>query len=201
MHCLAAVVLVVSATAAPVVPPSPSSSSSAPAPVTWHFGLRADPVVFALGGFSVGVDAMPEDSRWRLSLAAFAVEVPTLLVPLVAQPSRGLRVFENAVQVGAFYDVADRHRGLYTGPEVYLYHLRYDVDGQTLEAREAYAHVTVGDTWFPFDDGALALPVFVQPWATIGVPVFHTGGGRVGPTTIRDRVVNWHATVSLGVRW
>jgi hypothetical protein len=194
--CLAAVVLVIAATEAPAV-----VSSSSPAPVNWHFGVRADPVVFALGGFSVGVDAMPDDARWRWSLAAFAVEVPTLLVPLVAQPSRGVHVFEHAVQTGAFYDVADRHRGLYFGPELYIYSLQYDVDGQRLDAREAYAHVTVGDTWFPFDDAAPTLPVFVQPWATIGVPVFHAGGVRAGTTTIRDRVLNWHATVSLGVRW
>jgi hypothetical protein len=41
---------------------------------------------------------------------------------------------------------------------------------------------------------------FVQPWATLGLPVFGTGGATFADgTVVRDRVVNWHATVSLGL--
>jgi hypothetical protein len=171
--------------------------AAAPVTTPWQFGVRADPVVFAIGGWSVGVDGMPEDSHWRASMAAFHTDVPAILVPVVAQGPPGLAVTESALQLGAFYDVDDKHRGLYLGPELYIYDLVYTAQG-TAEAREAYAHVTAGYTWFPFDGVDL---FFVQPWATLGVPIFHSGGAVVDGRQVTDRVLNWHATVSIGCRF
>lgn len=170
-------------------------------PAAWHFDVRADPVVFALLGYSVGVDAAPADSHWRAGLAAFHVDIPQLLVPFIAQPGRGVTLTEDCVSAGAFYDVEDEHRGLFFGPELLVYHLAYTVDGAPAEAREAYAHVTVGYTWFPLKDIAVLDHLFLQPWATLGVPVFHSGGVDVGNRHIADRAVNVHATVEIGARF
>ena len=166
-------------------------------PVAWTLDVRADPIVFAILGWSVGVDGGPEDSRWRASLAAFHADVPELLVPLVARGVPGLRVAEDALQLGAFYDVGDAHRGLYFGPELYIYALHYTAGADAASAREAYAHVTAGYTWFPFDGVGL----FVEPWGTLGVPIFHSGGADLGPRHVEDRVLNFHATASLGWRF
>jgi len=186
-----ALALVIAAT-----PAAPSAPPPAKSLTPWHLSVRGDPIVFALVGFSVGVDAAPADSHWRISMAAFHVEVPEVLVPVVVRPPRGVRVIESAVQFGAFYDTNDDHSGLYVGPEFYVYHLDYRVDGRRLEARELYAHVTAGYTWFPFDQRI----IFVQPWATVGVPIFHSGGVSDGAIVLEDRAFNWHATVSLGAR-
>lgn len=176
--------------------------------------LRADPIVFALGGWSVGLDAAPtmnpEDPtspRARFSLAAFHVEVPALLLPVVASPSDGLRVIEDAAQIAVRFDLGG---GWWAGPEVYVYRLTYlrdDDDDDDVGAgagvgvgvgRDAYVHASIGWRWF-FADGVPLLEFFfVEPWATIGLPVYGTGGATVRGVRIDDRGFNWHATVSVG---
>ena len=170
------------------------------AQAAWHFDVRVDPVVTLVAqGVSAGVDGFPDDSHWRVSLAAFHAEVPALLVPLVVQPSLDVTVTEDAVQLAALYDVDGAHRGLFLGPELYVYRLRYTHAGAVADAHEAYVHVTGGYTFFPFDDDVLGR-LFLQPWATLGVPIFHTGGADVGGAHLEDRALNWHATVSIGIR-
>jgi len=65
--------------------------------------------------------------------------------------------------------------------------------------REAlYVHASAGWVPFPFADvadGQTGDDVFVMPWTTVGVPVWRTGGA-----VFADRVVDWHATVSVGLQ-
>ncbi len=179
---------------------TPPGARPAVKPSSWSFSARADPVVFALLGFSAGVDGAPRDAPWRLSVAAFHVVVPDLIAPLVVHPADGVTVTEDAIQLGAFYDVDDRHRGWFFGPELYVYALAYEARGRRAIAQEAYAHLSAGYTWFPLaaDPGC---GFFLQPWATLGAPIFHTGGAELGGRHLEDRAVNWHATVSVGVRF
>jgi hypothetical protein len=182
-----------------------SSASSTPmSPASLDVAVRADPIVFALGGWSIGVDvatddlALPRNKRVRASVAAFHVEVPALLVPVVASPADGLRVIEDAVQVALRFDLGG---GWWVGPEVYAYRLAYSRDdfASASTAHEAYVHVSLGWRWF-FARGVPALEfLFVEPWATIGLPVFGSGGANVGGVDVSDRGFNWHATISVGV--
>lgn len=164
--------------------------------------VRADPIVFALGGWSLGVDVATDDlvtvrnTRMRASIAAFHVEVPELLVPVVASPPDGLRVLEDAVQVALRFELGG---GWWIGPEVYAYRLAYSRGDDRAFANEAYAHASVGWRWFFAREVPLLEFFFVEPWATIGLPVFGTGGAVVGDVAVRDRGFNWHATVSVGV--
>ncbi len=168
---------------------------------------RIDPFVTVVaGGASVGIDVAPRSWPTRLSAATFVVEVPRLLVPLINRGgSSSLQIVEQCVQFGAFTSLSAGHRGFFVGPEVYAYQLRY-VDSahrsRHATARELYAHVTAGWTWFPFADGddVLTSHVFLMPWATLGVPVFGSGGVVFADgSVVRDRVINFHATVSLGL--
>ena len=63
--------------------------------------------------------------------------------------------------------------------------------------------MTADDVWFPLAgvvDVGFADAVFVQPWVTLGLPVFGTGSATFDDgTEVRDRLLNWHATVSLGI--
>ncbi len=164
--------------------------------------VRADPIVFALGGWSLGFDVAPHQDeqrqRARASIAAFHVEVPSLLVPVVASPSNGLRVVEDAVQIAVRFELGG---GWWFGPEVYGYRLSYSRDdfATTTTAHEAYVHASVGWRWFFARDVPIAEFFFVEPWATIGLPVFGTGGANVDGVAVADRGFNWHATVSVGV--
>jgi hypothetical protein len=177
---------------------------SVPPSVSLDVAVRADPIVFALGGWSLGVDVATEDlallrnTRARVSLAAFHVEVPAVLVPIVAAPPEGLRVVEDAVQTALRFDVG---AGWWVGPEIYVYRLAYSRDdfASTSFAHEAYAHVSLGWRWFFARDIPVVEFFFVEPWATIGLPVFDTGGADVGGVIVSDRGFNWHATVSVGV--
>jgi hypothetical protein len=162
----------------------------------WHGGLRVDPVVAAVLGVSVGVDAMNDATPFRASAAAFHVDVPAFLVPVITSGAPGVHVTEDAIQLAVFDDLDEGHRGFFVGPELYLYALTYKLGGDTAVAHEIYAHATGGYTWFPFGD-----VFFVEPWATLGVPVFHSGGAVVDGKHVVDRVFNWHATVALGVRF
>ncbi len=171
--------------------------------------VRVDPVVTVVGGASVGFDVVPRDWNSRLSVAAFVVDVPRLLVGFVvptAEHPQQLKITETCVQLGLFtsFDEAKKNRGFFAGPELYAYQLRY-VD-ETAPARissthELYVHATGGYVWFPFDGAGVLDEFFVMPWATLGLPVWKTGGAAFADgTVIADRVANWHATVSVGLQ-
>jgi hypothetical protein len=171
-------------------------------------GLRAriDPIVtLVAGGASVGVDIIPSFTDWRLSLAAFTCEVPRFLVPLVVDASPSLKITESALQLGLFRSSGRGHTGFFFGPELYGYRLGYADDEAPRHhavSWELYAHATFGGTWFPFADdvtAGLLRRFYLMPWLTAGLPLFHTGGARFSDgVVIDDRVLNWHATVSLG---
>jgi hypothetical protein len=171
----------------------------------------ADPIVFAIGGYSVASDVTRTDTHWRLELGAFHARVPAPLVPIVALGPPGLVVDEDVVRVAGLYDLDAAHgTGFFFGPALYLYRLHYraphvtrDDDDPRLDAvgHEVYLHGTVGAAWFPLAGHVLFDRFFVMPWATVGVPLFHGADVvRGGAVVVRDRIVNWHATVSLGVR-
>lgn len=175
--------------------------------------LRVDPfVTLVAGGASVGFDLLPaqtnpdSDLGSRLSVAVFVVDVPRFLVPLVLDAEPSLKLTETAVQVGWFTSFSPDHTGFFAGPEIYAYQLRYafDDDGRIDVAHELYVHATVGWVVFPFaGDGGqtLADDFFVMPWATVGLPVWKTGGALFADgSVIDDRVANWHATVSVGLQ-
>ena len=64
----------------------------------------------------------------------------------------------------------------------------------------AYALLeSLGCRWFFAREVPVLEFFFVEPWATVGLPVFGTGGAVVGDVDVRDRGFNWHATVSVGV--
>lgn len=202
---------------------TPASNATPATPATHvDIAVRADPVVFALAGWSIGADVAPHVRRdldalgavrVRASIAAFHVVVPEVLLPLVAAPAQDLRVVEDAVQLGLrfpLYDL-DGGGGWWFGPEVYLYRLTYvrTSTGFSADARECYAHLSVGWRWFPLRDAAakddardagapFLQRLFLEPWATLGLPVFGTGDANVGGVLVRDRGLNWHATVSVG---
>lgn len=175
---------------------------------------RIDPfVTIVAGGASVGVDIAHRAHPVRVSAAAFVVDVPGLMVPLISRTeARGvsLHIRESCVQLGAFASLSPEHRGFFVGPELYAYRLRYlDAAHPTRSAiaHELYAHATGGYVWFPFsrgpgdDDNGIVDDVFVMPWATVGIPVFGTGGVTFADdVVVNDRIVNFHATVSFGLQ-
>ena len=71
--------------------------------------------------------------------------------------------------------------GWWFGPEVYGYRLSDSRDdfATTINAHEAYVHASVGRPWFFAREVPIAEFFFVEPWATIGLPVFGTGGANV----------------------
>jgi hypothetical protein len=169
--------------------------------------LRVDPVVTVVAcGASVGFDVVPRGFGSRLSVAAFVVDVPRFLVPFVVDHDPRLKITESAVQLGLFTSADVDHRGFFAGPELYAYQLRYvdeDAPARADVAHELYLHATAGYVWFPFDDddGDLFDDVFVMPWATLGLPVWRSGGAEFADGShVEDRAFNWHATVSLGLQ-
>lgn len=171
--------------------------------------VRTDPFVTAVaGGASVGVDVAHRAWMTRVSAAAFVVEVPRLMLPLVVRSEvalPALSIVEHAVQLGLMTSLSPQHRGVFIGPELYAYRLRYvdDADpARAATAYELYAHVTGGYTWFPFADVEASVlgDVFVMPWATVGLPVFGSGGVTFSDgVVVDDRSLNFHATVSIGL--
>ncbi|HEY1099723.1 MAG TPA: hypothetical protein VGF99_12390 [Myxococcota bacterium] len=175
--------------------------------------VRTDPfVTLVAGGASVGVDVAHRDGLTRVSAAAFVVEVPRLLLPLVVRSDvalPALSVVEHAVQFGLMTSLSPQHRGVFVGPELYAYRLRYVDEANPTRAAtayELYAHMTAGFTWFPFDnddndkDVDVLGAVFVMPWVTVGLPVFGSGGITFNDGVfVADRLLNFHATVSIGL--
>ncbi len=175
--------------------------------------VRIDPLVTVVaGGASVGFDVLPRSSDSRLSVAAFVVDVPRFLVPIVVAHDPRLRITETCFQIGWLTSSpaagAREHSGFFVGPELYAYQLRYtDVDqpSRNATAHELYVHATAGFTWFPFEGaasgGTLVDDVYVMPWVTAGLPVFHTGGALFADGSgIEDRLFNWHGTISIGMQ-
>lgn len=176
--------------------------------------VRTDPfVTLVAGGASVGVDVAHRDWLTRVSAAAFVVEVPRLLLPLVVRNDvalPALSVVEHAVQLGLMTSLSPQHRGVFVGPELYAYRLRYVDEANPTRAAtayELYAHMTAGFTWFPFDDDDdddkdvdVLGAVFVMPWVTVGLPVFGSGGITFNDgVVVADRLLNFHATMSIGL--
>lgn len=170
--------------------------------------LRCDPFVTVVaGGASVGFDVLPDDWSSRLSVAAFVVDVPRFLVGFVvptAEHPQELKITETAVQLGWFTSFDDDHRGFFGGPELYAYQLRYVDETKPSRidvAHELYVHATAGYVWFPFDDAGVLDDFFVMPWATIGLPVWKTGGAAFADgVDVDDRAFNWHGTISVGLQ-
>ena len=170
--------------------------------------VRWDPVVTLVAqGMSVGGDLGFDDGVWRLSVAAFVVDVPRFLVPLVVASDNSLKITETALQLGVFRSLEAGHRGLFVGPEIYAYQLVTTDEVQRARhavSYEIYAHLTAGGvffpaTWFGVDDPLLSR-IFAMPWVTVGVPMFGTGDAVFADgVVVRDRLLNWHGTVSLGI--
>ncbi len=168
--------------------------------------LSVDPSVSLIGGGSAAIDVTPvtdvgpHHDALRLQLGAFYAPIAPALLPLVVTHGpASLHVDELAVRVAALYVFGDT--GLFLGPEVFVYGLRYsDTRSHAhVDTAEAYAHATVGWRWLPF----YAAPwerLFVMPWATLGVPIFGTGSVHTAALSVHDRRVNAHASVNLGVR-
>ena len=171
------------------------------------FRARLDPIVALVAqGVSVGADVLPRDVPWRLSVAAFVCDVPRFLVPLVLKHDPRLKVTESALQLGLFRSSDAAHTGFFFGPELYAYQLVYSdeaVPARHARTHEVYAHATVGYTWFPWHDDVASgwlRSLYFMPWATVGLPLVHTGGAVYDDgTTLEDRSFNWHGTVAVGV--
>lgn len=108
------------------------------------------------------------------------------------------------MQLGLFTSSEAGHRGFFAGPELYAYQLRYVDETRPARidvARELYVHATAGYVWFPFVGAGVLDEFFVMPWATLGLPVWRTGGARFADgVVVDDRVANWHATISVGLQ-
>ena len=173
---------------------------------------RVDPFVTVVaGGASVGVDVARRRDPLRLSIATFVVDVPGVAVPFISDaPGMSLAIRESCVQVGMFASLAPEHRGFFFGPELYGYQLRYvdeEQPARSAVAHELYVHATAGYVWFPFSrgdgdhDNGVVDDFFVMPWATIGLPVFGSGGVIFGDgSVVGDRRFNGHATISIGLQ-
>ena len=172
--------------------------------------VRVDPfVTLVAGGASVGFDLLPAHLDSRLSVAAFVVDVPRFLVPFVVDHDPRLRISETCLQVGWLtssppFAGPRAHTGFFFGPELYAYQLRYtdeDEPWRDATAYELYVHATAGFTWFPFQGAGVVDDVYLMPWLTAGLPVFHSGGANFDDgTSIDDRLFNWHGTVSVGLQ-
>ena len=186
-------------------------ASEAPGTPPPGLRVRVDPfVTLVAGGASVGFDVLPAQIDSRLSVAAFVVDVPRFLVPFVVDHDEQLQLTETCFQIGWMTSSSSKHTGFFFGPELYAYQLRYtdeDQRSRNATAHELYVHATAGFTWFPFQSPAgasskaLVDAVYVMPWLTAGLPVWHTGGAKFSDgTVIDDRAFNWHGTVSIGLQ-
>ncbi len=172
---------------------------------------RLDPfVTIVAGGASVGVDIARRQDPLRLSVAAFVVDVPRVVVPLISSGTTSLQIVESCVQLGVLAALSPEHRGFFLGPELYAYQLRYVDDAAPAHhavAYEIYAHITAGYVWFLFSSGpgdhdnGIIDDVFVMPWLTAGAPLLKSGGAIFPDgVVVSDRVFNAHATVSIGLQ-
>lgn len=103
--------------------------------------VRVDPLVtLVAGGVAVGADVAVPQSAWRLSAAAFVVEVPRFLLPLVVDAPSSLRITEHCLQLGAFVfvDGDSDDGGVFLGPELYGYRLGYVDEARPRRADEAW---------------------------------------------------------------
>jgi hypothetical protein len=161
----------------------PSTSAAARAPArtaNWRFSAEGDVTRLALGSLSFHIMARPPWwPRLRLGIGRVGGALPGVF-HRVFDPNDGWSVTEQGGAAQAFYHLGDGATSFFAGS--YLRFERWEWRRPELPGSDTGSQLFVmpaaGLRWAPAGGG-----LFIAPWLGLGVSVWDSGAGTVGPHT------------------
>ncbi|MBS1120090.1 MAG: hypothetical protein H6Q90_2318 [Deltaproteobacteria bacterium] len=189
--------LAVSAAAPSTASAEPTITESPAAPRT-RVNLETDPFDFFLGGYGLVVGVRPSAlPHWRLSVATFALDLPSFLVEIDdANKGFSLRIDHGFGATGS-YHFSEASGGFYVGPAIGYFineYSRDDLPGMVTTVHSFNVGAQGGYQWFPLKQRGF----YLQPWMNASVPLYTSRDPKVGDREFHSPPVNVNLLLHVG---
>ena len=162
-----------------------------------HFYLAADPLPYALHGFSIHGGVVLPGGRFSVESALFSSRLSESLLTLVEPGNQGFTADLKGITLeGYWHAVQWTRNALLLGAQFHFDRFAAHYAGETGEGRvdQIYAFPTLAYLAFPFDGAGF----FVKPFVSAGLPLLGSRTAEVGAHTFHQLRVFPLATVVLG---
>lgn len=161
--------------------------------------VAADPLPYALKGFSAHLGVVLPGDRFSLEAAAFSSELGDTLLTLVQPADSGFRASLRGLTAEGYWHFARSSRNAFlAGLQVHFdrFDVKHEAESVSTRVDQIYVFPTLAFLWFPFD----ALGLFLKPFISAGLPLLSRDDVHVGNHTFEQLRVFPLATVIVGYR-
>ena len=165
-----------------------------------HFYLAADPLPYALHGFSAHAGVQLPGDRFSLEAAVFSSRISSTLLTLVEPSDDGFTANLRGITLEGYWHFARWGRNaLLAGAQLHLdrFEVAYPGEQQTPTFTQAYLLPTLAFRWFPF----AGIGFFIKPFVAAGPALLGTAPVKVGAHRFQQLSYFPLATVILGYRF
>lgn len=176
--------------------PSRAASDSLPA----RFYLAADPLPYAMHGFSAHAGVLLPGQRFSVESALFYSRVGDSLLKLVESSDAGFTANLPGITLeGYWHAVKWERNALLLGLQAHFdrFTVHYGSDPEEATFNQIYVFPTIAYQYFPFD----SVGFFLKPFVSAGLPLLSTSPVAVGGRTFQPLRVFPLATVILGYQF
>ncbi len=165
-----------------------------------HFYVAADPLPYALHGFSAHVGLQLPGNRFSLEAAIFSSRLTSSLLKLIEPLDDGFTANLRGVTLEGYWHFVRWDKGaLLLGVQLHLDRFEVAYQGEPLKPafNQAYLLPTLAFRWFPFP----AVGFFIKPFVSVGPAILSTAPVPVGTHSFHQLSFFPLATVILGYQF